>query len=149
MNIKNYTSQVDSKRSRERIESMLVNIGASHINKSYKDKICTGITFLIYDNKLMQTIPFNLSAKVEVCYSLMLKEYKDPTSSRIDRAKLMEQAERTAWKLLCDWTEVQCSLITLGQAEPLQMFLPFVYDIKSEQTYYDKISSREIKLIEA
>ena len=46
MNIKNYTSTVDAGRSMAKIEELLVEIGATNINKEYTNKICTDITFL-------------------------------------------------------------------------------------------------------
>ncbi|MDB5199244.1 MAG: hypothetical protein JWO92_1207 [Chitinophagaceae bacterium] len=33
-------------------------------------------------------------------------------------------------------------MILPGQAKPLQMFLPFVYDMKSNETLYDKVSGK-------
>ena len=52
MNIRNYTSTVDASRSMAKIEELLVEIGATNINKQYSDKICTGITFLLFDQQL-------------------------------------------------------------------------------------------------
>jgi len=49
MNIKNYTSNIESSQSMARIEELLVEIGATTINKQYIDKLCTGITFLYFD----------------------------------------------------------------------------------------------------
>lgn len=51
MNIKNYTSTVDASRSMGKIEELLVEIGATNINKQYTDKACTGITFLLFDQQ--------------------------------------------------------------------------------------------------
>jgi hypothetical protein len=60
---------------------------------------------------------------------------------------LQQQANKTAWKILSDWTDIQCSMILLGQAKPLQMFLPFVYDMKSNETLFDKVSSGKMNLL--
>lgn len=145
MNIKNYTSTVDASRSMARIEELLVEIGASNINKKYEDKICTGITFLLFDPQLQQTLPFHLKAQVEECFTILWKDVKRP---RPDTKELLrKQASRTAWKILSDWTEVQCSMILLGQAKPLQMFLPFVYDMKANETLFDKVSAGKMKLL--
>jgi hypothetical protein len=35
----------------------------------------------------------------------------------------------------------------LGQAKPLQMFLPFMYDMKSNETLIDKVSTGKMKLL--
>jgi hypothetical protein len=139
MNIKNYTSTVEASKSMARVEELLVEIGATNINKQYQDKVCTGITFLLYDSQLQQTSPFHLTAQVEECFLILWKEIKRPRPETKDQ--LRKQASRTAWKILCDWTEIQCSMILLGQAKPLQMFLPFVYDMKNNQTLFEKIAT--------
>jgi hypothetical protein len=145
MNIKNYTSSVEASRSMARIEELLVEIGATNINKKFSEKVCTGITFLLFDQQLQRTLPFHLKAQVEECFTVLWKDVKRP---RHDTKKiLMQQANRTAWKILSDWTEIQCSMILLGQAKPLQMFLPFMYDLKSEETLFDKVTSGKVKLL--
>lgn len=147
MNIKNYTSTVDASRSMAKIEELLVEIGASNINKQYSNKICTGITFLLFDQQLQQTIPFHLKAQVEECFAILWKDVKRPRPDT--RTALQVQANKTAWKILSDWTEIQCSMILLGQAKPLQMFLPFMYDMKSNETLFDKVCSGKLKLLPA
>ncbi|HVT84289.1 MAG TPA: hypothetical protein VHD35_03760 [Chitinophagaceae bacterium] len=145
MNIKNYTSTVDASRSMAKIEELLVEIGATNINKQYNEKICTGITFLLFDPQLQQTLPFHLKAQVEECFTVLWQYVKRP---RLDtRSAIQQQASRTAWKILCDWTEVQCTMILLGQAKPLQMFLPFMYDMKTSETLFDKITTGKVKLL--
>jgi len=145
MNIKNYTSTIEASRSMAKIEELLVEIGASNINKKYEEKICTGITFLLFDQQLQQTIPFHLKAQVEECFTILWKDVKRPRPDT--KTTLQAQANKTAWKILSDWTEIQCSMILLGQAKPLQMFLPFMYDMKTNETLFDKVSSGKMKLL--
>jgi len=147
MNIKNYTSTVEASRSMAKIEELLVEIGATNINKQYEHKVCTGITFLLYDQQLQQTLAFHLKAQVEECFQVLWKDVKRPQANT--KATPQQQASKTAWKILSDWTEIQCSMILLGQAKPLQMFLPFVYDMKSNQTLYDKFNSGKLNLLDA
>lgn len=147
MNIKNYTSTVDASRSMARIEELLVDIGATNINKQYADKVCSGITFLLFDDQLQQTMAFHLKAQVEECFIVLWSEVKRPQANT--KSVLQQQAIRTAWKILSDWTEIQCSMIMLKQAKPLQMFLPFIYDMKTQETLFDKITSGKVKLLNA
>lgn len=144
MNVKNYTSEVPASRSMARIEEVLVEIGASNITKTYVDKECTGLTFLYTDPGMAQTLAFHLKAQTEECYKILAAKVKRPR--RGTEQTLRSQANRTAWKILSDWTEIQCSMILLGQAAPLQMFLPFVYDVAKRETLYDKIQSGKIQL---
>ncbi len=145
MNIKNYTSTIDASRSMSKIEELLVEIGATNINKQYENKICTGITFLLFDLQLQQTLPFHLKAQVEECFTILWKDVKRPRPET--RATLQQQANKTAWKILSDWTEIQCSMILLGQAKPLQMFLPFMYDMKTSETLFDKVANGKLNLL--
>lgn len=143
MNLKNYTSEVPASSSMGKIEKLLVEIGANHINKEYRDKVCVGLTFLITYNS--QTVPFKLEARVDACFKVLWKEISRPKEGT--RERCMMQAEKTAWKILCDWVEVQCSMIMLEQAEILQMFLPFVYDMRSNQTYFEKLKAGGYKAL--
>jgi hypothetical protein len=145
MNIKNYTSTAETSKSMVRIEQLLVEIGATNINKQYQDKVCTGITFLYFDEHLRQTLAFHLKAQVEECFKILWAEVKRPQSNT--REMIQKQAARTAWKILSDWTEIQCSMILLGQAKPLQMFLPFVFDPKAEETLFQKLISGKTNLL--
>ncbi len=145
MNIKNYTSTVEASRSMARIEELLVEIGASNISKKYEEKICTGITFLFFDHQLGQTLAFHLKAQVDEVFTVLWKDVKRPQAET--KEKTRQQANRTAWKVLSDWTEIQCTMILLGQAKPLQMFLPFVYDVKNEETLYDKVVNGKMQLL--
>lgn len=145
MKIKNYTSEIDSTLSISKIEKCLVEIGASNINKEYENKICMGITYLLHDSITNQTICFNLKAKVDECFKILWKEVLRPQAGTKD--KIMQQASRTAWKILSDWTEIQCTMIILGQASPLQMFLPFVYNPKTKETLFERIVSGKSQLL--
>jgi hypothetical protein len=107
--------------------------------------ISTGITFLLFDQQLQQTLVFHLAAQVDECFQVLWKEVKRPQANTRDM--LMKQASRTAWKILSDWTEIQCSMILLKQAKPLQMFLPFVYDVKNSETLFDKVTTGKLKLL--
>lgn len=145
MNIKNYTSTVDASRSMAKIEELLVEIGATNINKQYKEKVCTGITFLLFDQQLQKTLPFHLKAQTEECFLILWKDVRRPRADTADT--LHHQANKTAWKILSDWTEIQCSMILLGQAKPLQMFLPFMYDMKTSETLFDKVANGKLNLL--
>lgn len=145
MNIKNYTSTIEASRSMARIEELLVDIGATNINKQYIDKVCTGLTFLLFDLQLQQTLAFHLKAQVDECFTILWKEIKRPQENT--KAALKLQASKTAWKILSDWAEIQCSMILLGQGKPLQMFLPFMYDAKTSETLFDKVVNGQVKLL--
>lgn len=143
INIKNYTSTVPASKSVSRIEEILVSIGAQNINKSYKHGQLSAISFLVQING--STVPFKLPAKVEQVHDALLKSYKRLTTPA--RRKVADQAERTAWKICCDWVEIQATIIKLQQAEFIEVFLPYVYQIEKDQTFFESLKSTNYKAL--
>jgi hypothetical protein len=143
MNLKNYTSEVPAITSMARIEKCLVQAGATDISKKYEDGVCRAITFRMMINHA--PIFFQLPAKVDACFEALWKEVSRPRKDT--RQKTKEQAERTAWKICCDWVEVQLTMIRLEQAEALQVFLPYVYNPEKQETFYDRIKNGNMKLL--
>src|SRR3989304_3246451 len=144
MNIKNYTSTVPANRSVEKIERTLVDLGATNIVKSYNDKkILDSILFVVVVEG--NSIPFKLPAKTDLIFNAFWREVQRPHDGT--RQKIAEQAERTAWKLLLDWVLVQATMIKLQQAEITEVFLPYVLDMKTNQTFFEKIKGGGFKLL--
>jgi len=56
---------------------------------------------------------------------------------KLRRIDFAQQAERTAWKIVQDWVEVQMSMIQLKQADTIQVFLPYIYNGK--KTFYQSL----------
>lgn len=141
MNLKNYTSEVPATTSMGKIEQNLVAAGATDISKKYEDGVCVAITFRMVVNT--QVLFFKLPARVEHCFKVLWKEVKRPVAGTKERTR--QQAARTAWKIISDWVEIQLSMIKLEQALPLQVFLPYVYDPASEQTFFEKLEQTNFK----
>jgi hypothetical protein len=143
--IKNYTSTVPADHSVVHIERRLVAQKAKNIMKQYGP---TGkldaIAFIVELNG--HDMPFKLPAKVEQVYKKLtgaVRRARKGTMARIE-----DQAERTAWKLMADWVDVQMSLIELDQVEFLEVFLPYVYNPSTQQTFYEKIKGGGYKLLQ-
>ncbi len=144
INIKNYTSQVAVSASMAKIEKNLVLAGARDIMKRYsEDGICNAVAFTLpIDNK---QLTFQLPAKVDPIYKMLIEGYVRPTEISFKNCR--EQAERSAWKIVSDWVEIQLTMIKLEQADTLEVFFPYLYDGK--QTYYQKVLDSGLKLIGA
>jgi hypothetical protein len=125
-----------------KIEKNLVAAGATDISKKYKDQICIGITFRMLIAGQMPMF-FQLPANIEPCFNVLWADVRRPKADT--KQRIREQAERTAWKIISDWVEIQLSMILLKQAEPLQIFLPYVYDPATEQTFFEKLKDNNFK----
>lgn len=143
--IKNYTSSVPVDRTVAKIEAALVSGGAEDIHKTFKNGLLEGVSFQIFDPTVGKKLAIRLPANHEAVFDALRGRVKKPRAGTLD--KLREQASRTAWKIIQDWVEVQISLIQLGQAEFLQVFLPYVWD--GERTFYTALKSGGFKLLAA
>jgi hypothetical protein len=138
--MKNYTSTVPAMRSMLHIEEALVKSGAINISKHFTDGKVNSFFFQInYENNY---VSFKLPANVQACYTVLKTLHKRAPRSDI---KLKEQAERTAWKVLSDWVDIQLSLIEMKQAEFIQIFLP--YAMNNNKTIFECLKQSEFKLL--
>jgi hypothetical protein len=142
--IRNYTSSVPPERSVNHIEKVLVAHGARNIMKTYTpDAKLGGLSFVISLNGGER--PFKVPARIDRVEARLKAIVKKPRRGTM--ARISEQAERTAWKILADWVDIQMSLVDLDQAEFLEVFLPYV-QIGREQTFFEKIKEGSLRLLE-
>lgn len=144
MNLKNYTSSVPVISSITRIEHRLSQAGATHIAKQYDKERPVGMIFQIPINNVPMT--FKLPAKATKVYDYMIKQRARPPQQSQKEAIQM-QADRTSWKILSDWIDIQVSLIQLDQAEAVEVFLPYAYDGKNDRTLFEKMKETNFKLL--
>lgn len=143
MTIKNYASVVPAMNSAAAIEALLVEAGATSVSKWYEQKQLGGFLFQLPIGGVPMV--FRLPAKVELVYQAMLRKARNPDATR--RASLRAQAQRTAWRTLHEWVQIQVTMILLEQIEPLQVFLSYQYDENTGATYYDRVKSGTVKLL--
>lgn len=142
--VKNYTSTVPASRSVQHIEDRLVKHGAKNILKLYNDqKKLEGVAFIIaIDGK---DVPFRLPAKISQVEKILRGSISRPRSETMSR--IADQAERTAWKLLSDWVDINISLIELGQVEIMEVFMPYIYDHGKSQTFFERMKQDGFKML--
>jgi len=140
--LKNYTSKVPVSRSVSGIEAKLVYHGANNILKEYdKEKQLTGICFNLEIEGRMT--PFKLPARVDKCRKVLWASIRRPSRGTEKRVK--EQAERTAWKILSDWVDIQMSMIELQQTEMMEVFLPYLYNYDTKLSYFETLKEKKFK----
>jgi len=81
----------------------------------------------------------NYTSQVPVSKSISMIESKLAASGASQILK--------AWKIILDWVEVQIALIELSQVEFLEVFMPYLYDYSTEQTYFEKVKSNNYKTL--
>jgi len=140
MNLKNYTTEVPASRSIGYIEDLLVEFGASNINKSYENGSCTGISFIIKVDG--HNVPFRLPAKVRNVFTWLKK--KKPTGQ--DK-NLLAQAERIAWKQQHELLHLQLGMISMDQMEKMEVFLAYVLNVPENKTYYETLKDNKFKAL--
>lgn len=128
------------------IERELVMNGARNIVKKYDDKGRAIAVIFQLEKYGIPQIPIFLPAKVEACEKILLESVRKPQSGTLQRMK--EQAERTAWKIVYDWVVIQMSMVRLGQAEMMEIFLPYAM-INDKQTFYQYMASNNFKMLES
>ena len=141
--MKNYTSSVPIETTVSRIEKFLAKAGAIGVAKSYANGEVTSLCFTLHDLTTGRGMTIRLPAKVAAVEKVLMEQVRKPQRGTLKRVK--EQAGRTAWKLMQDWVEVQISLIEMGQAEALQVFLPYVFD--GRRTLYEAYKEAGFKML--
>lgn len=147
MNLKNYTSSVPAHTTISYIEAYLMDVGATGIMKRIEGGQVVAIVFEISDeegkNRLVK-LPANVNSVHEYLWNDYVTTRSRPQKTKED---FLEQAGRTAWKIMQDWVQVQMSMIKLKQMSVLQVFLPMIFDGK--QTYYEYLQGNKFKALPA
>ncbi len=144
-NIKNYTSSVPADRSILQIEKILIEMGATNIAKEYKNSKVDSISFAIKHGE--SNLPFKLPARKEPIKKIFLAQYRRPSQAQIESTE--QQAERTAWKNVKEWVELQATMIKLEQVEFLEVFMPYVYSMEKGKTFFELMKDGGFKQLTA
>jgi len=143
MPIKNYTSTVPVERTIMRIEVALIRGGAVGIMKNYAEGRLEAISFQI-PRPGERLVAIRLPANIEAVFDVMRSSMRRPRKESLNR--LRQQAERTGWKLIQDWVEVQMAMVKMQQAELMQVFLPYAWD--GQRTFFAALKGDGFKLLE-
>lgn len=146
MKIKNYTSEVPAHTTIQRIQSKLVDAKVHGIGMEYDGGTVSAITFTVVLDGRSNTV--RLDPRIKDVQDALWKQYAAETSASYRRkgvADFRQQAERTAWRLLQDWIEVELSRVALRQGEFEEIFLAHLWDGK--QTSYQFLKQGGFKAL--
>ncbi len=141
MHVKNYTSNVPVSRTIARIEQVLAQAGVTNISKNFHQGRVVALIFQVPAKTRSGFVWVKLPVDATAVYASLRASVKRPRRGTEDR--LMDQADRTAWKLMEDLVRVQLSLIQLQKRDLVEIFLSYIYD--GEQTFYERLKSNGFK----
>jgi len=160
MFLKNYTSNVPVSQTIYRIEQVLIRCGVSGITKEYRgtNGEISAITFHIQPDQGAPRMTIRIPADKEKALDALWLNYANGEQLSSDgkslawsphkkkrKSDFAQQAERTAWKIVQDWIEVQMSMIQMKQAEYREVFLPYAWD--GERTFYQALKEGGFKAL--
>ena len=120
--IRYINSSVAADKSIGLIEKKLVENGATDNPKSYDPQ---GTLYSMQFRRLAngRFISYELPANIMGVYHYLNSQRKGRVTE-LQKKSDMEQAQRTAWKLIYEWVDMQMTMVNLQQMEFEQIFLP-------------------------
>ena len=147
MAVKNIHTQIASEKTISEIIRILAQFGAKKILQDLDDNTnVIGISFVIEPAPDMR-IPIKLPMKVEKARAIIeaaVRERKLPKKF-LKEPYRTDQAMRVGWRIIKDWVHSQLSLVLMNYAEPVEIFLPYVYDVKSDKTVFEQMLEGRLK----
>ena len=139
MAILNYTTKIPAEKTAGEIQQILGKAGAGAVLLSYNsDGEVAAIAFQYAMNA--QVLSFRLPINSDGVYRVLLR------SSIEKRYRNEEQARRTAWRIVKDWVEAQMALVEAGQADLVEVFMPYLQDATGN-TLYNRLKSGDNRLL--
>ena len=146
MALKNYTTGIKIEKTISEIESILTSHGATHIFKMYDEKgNILAVAFKCIVNE--QLIAFKLPMEDQKILQVFKNEHKQgklPARYAND----IEQARRTGWRIIKDWIDSQMALIEINIVKFEEIFLPYMYDEKKNETLFERLEKQNFDLLE-
>jgi hypothetical protein len=133
------TTKIEPGKTAAEITALLGRKGAKSILTEYECGEIVALSFLI--EREGKEIPFRLPLRWENCLEAMKRDRQTPRHLlRVDQAK------RTAWRIILRWIEAQFALIDTGMASLMEVMLPYV-QVAPNQTFYERIEGDKFKML--
>lgn len=84
---------------------------------------------------------YRLPSNTEKCIVKLKEAGLYNSKSAVDKEK---QAENVTWRIIKDWLDAQIALMQIGQAEPEEIMLPYMYNGK--KTLYQMFKEKGFAL---
>lgn len=137
------TTKITVEKTVSEISYLLGYAGATKMMIEWEKKEPVGLSFCVRVNDNGAECPFKLPANVRPVYDILQKQRHSRNRARNEQAD-MEQAKRTAWRLLLRWVQAQLALIETGMVTIQEVFLPYVL-MGDGGTFYQQIAAKQFK----
>ncbi len=145
--LKNYSTSIKAAKTIAEIENILATNGATGIMKEYDSE---GIVKLLYF--IIETKQGNITYKLP-CDNLRIRQalIDLKKAKKIDlsakKVQSLEHATNVGWRIIKDWLYAQLSLIRIEMTSFEQIFLPYAFDPRTNQTFFEKIKDSNYSLL--
>lgn len=138
------TTEVSPTRTAGEIIAELVKCGATSINTEYDQGVVSGLRWVmkVHGNDVL----FDMPVRVDPIYKILQSRRRDRW--RYEAAD-KEQAQRVAWRQLLRWVQAQNAMIECGMVAAEEVYLPYLFDARSSQTLFQKLSESKFKMLAA
>lgn len=139
MAIKNYTTTINVNKTIEEIQGILSKHGATAIMTEYDNGNVTGLSFKIMTprGEMGVRLPANTDRVLQVLRNQRKKNNKVKDT--------MEQATKTAWRIIKDWIDAQMAILETEMVEMEEIFLPYIIN-NDGQTLYQAFKNNQLML---
>lgn len=138
--IKNFSTTISVEKTISEIERMLAKYGDTKIMKEYDEfgnpnKLIFAI--MTDHGEMPVKLPINTDKVLNV-FKIQVSDGKLPRKFWGDEWAV-EQASRVGWRIIKDWLDAQLTILQIEMVKVQELFLPYAYDAKSDQTLFQKM----------
>ena len=140
MPLLNYTTKILAEQTAAEIMSILVKKGATDILTHYGPAgMATGMKWRM--ETVSGTLGFSLPINAGAVFEILTRDRVMKTNP----AARMQQANRTAWRIIKEWILAQMALIETEMVTVEEVFLPYM--LTGKQTLYQALSNGDLKML--
>ena len=140
MPLLNYTTKIPAEQTAAEIMSILVKKGATDILTRYGPAgMATGLKWRM--ETANGTLGFSLPINADAVFEILTRDRVMKTNP----AARMQQANRTAWRIIKEWILAQMALIETEMVTVEEVFLPYM--LTGKQTLYQALSNGDLKML--
>ena len=140
MPLLNYTTKIPAEQTAAEIMSIFVRKGATDILTHYgPGGMAAGLKWRM--ETANGAMGFSLPINAEAVFEILTRDQVMKTNP----AARMQQANRTAWRIIKEWILAQMALIETEMVTVEEVFLPYM--LTGKQTLYQALSNRDLKML--